>query len=87
MDLRMENAMPLSKFFMFSALAGTAAALFVAARRQIERAEAIKDRVKVQDWESAPVKPAARGAQIPPPEEIAEKVTGIPNAVSEALTK
>ena len=77
--------MPLSKFFLFSALAGTAAAVLVAARRQSVRAEAIKDRVQIQDWESAPVKP--RGAQIPPAEEVAEEVTGIPSVVSEALTK
>ena len=79
--------MPFNKFFMLSALAGTAAAFFVAARRQSERAEALRERVEIQDWESAPVKPAARGAQIPAPEAVAEEVTGIPSVVSEALTK
>lgn len=69
--------MPLTRIFMLSALAGTVAAIFVSARRQSERAEAIRDQVEGQDWESVPIKPAVRGAKIPPPEEVAEEVTGM----------
>jgi hypothetical protein len=84
----MENAMPLSKFFVFSALAGTAAAFFVALRRQSARAGAIEDMVARRDWESAsPLKPGAGGESMPSPEKVAEEVTGVPGAVSDALTK
>jgi hypothetical protein len=85
-DLQTENVMTRTSIFMLSALAG-AMGLFVAARRQSKRAGAIKDMVERRDWESAPIKPAARGEKIPSPEKVAEEVTGIPNAISEVLAK
>jgi hypothetical protein len=48
-------------------------AIFFGARRQ--RAEAIREKVERQDWESAPVKPAAGAATIPSPEQVAEEIT------------
>jgi hypothetical protein len=60
-----------------TALAGTAAALLVSGRRRIERAEALEDRVRVQDWESMPLRGTVPGAQVPAPQQVAREVTGV----------
>ncbi len=63
---------------VFGAVAGTLTAAFVGAKRRLDRAHALKGRVEVQDWESAPLKSTVPGAQLPEPNEVAKEVTGIP---------
>jgi len=83
-----EIMMPLRKFFMLGTLAGAAAGLFVAARRQKERAGAIRDMVGRRDWESAsPLKPVGSGDKLPTPEKAAEKVTGVAPAEQISATQ
>jgi len=63
---------------IFGALAGTLTAVFVGAKRRTDRAHALKDRVEIQDWESASLKSTVPGAQLPEPNEVAKEVTGVP---------
>jgi hypothetical protein len=81
-----EQAMMFSRtaVVVLGALAGTAAAVFVGARRRVDRANALEGRVEVQDWESAPLKGTVPGAKLPPPEEVAKDVTGVTPAKSVA---
>jgi hypothetical protein len=65
-------------FLVLGAMAGTVAAFIVGARRQIDRANALKGRVEVQDWESEPLKATVPNAQLPEPADVAKKVTGVP---------
>ena len=65
---------------VLTGLAGTLAGLFVAARRQTKRADALNERVEIQDWESAPLTGTVPGANVPTPKEVAKKVTRLPAA-------
>lgn len=63
---------------VFAGLAGALASVFVGVQRRIDRANALKGRVEVQDWESAPLKGTVPAANPPTPKEVAKGVTGVP---------
>ena len=63
---------------VLTGVAGALAGVLVGTRRQIDRAKALKGRVEVQDWESAPLRGTVPAANPPTPKEVAKTVTGVP---------